>query len=385
MSPFTLVVRNLFEKRGRTQLLGFSAVIAFVIFGVLNGFINLISTLETPASQSRLLVANSTGLLRGVPVSYAVKIREMAGVRQAASVSLLPGYVKEETNVLAILMVDPVNFLAGHPLAGLSDAAKEAFVDGRDGMIVDRDTATANGWNVGDRVTVRSKGFFKKDGTNDWQFTIAGVFDPTGPDGSQAGAIGQYEYLNSNLPFGQDLVHWISVTVNSPKSSDEIAQRIDALFANSANETKTQSEVAMAQAFIGQLGDLEAIVQMVVGAAFLALLFVIGNTTALAIRRRSRQIGVMKTLGFSSTSLLLLTLGETMLLALSSATIGLLLAAFLFSGIVTAMALPVPRFGLPGISILQGYLLAILLGLLTGILPALRAMRVSPVAAFGRE
>ena len=141
----------------------------------------------------------------------------------------------------------------------------------------------------------------------------------------------------------------------------------------------------MAQAFIGQLGDLEAIVRMVVGAAFLALLFVIGNTTALTIRRRSRQIGVMKTLGFSPASLLLMTLGETMLLALTSATIGLLLAAFLFSGIVTAMSLPVPQFGLPGISILQGYLLAILLGLLTGILPALRAMRVSPVAAFGRE
>lgn len=385
MTHFTLVVRNLFEKRARTLLLGFSAVVAFVIFGVLNGFINLIGTLETPASQSRLLVANSTGLLRGIPVSYAEKIREMSGVKQAASVSLLPGYVREETNVLAVLMVDPANFLAGHPLAGLSDEAKKAFVAGRDGMIVDRETAAANGWNVGDRVIVRSKGFFKTDGSNNWQFTIAGVFDPTGPDGSQSGAIGQYEYMNANLPFGQGIIHWVSVTVDSPKSSDEIAQRIDANFANSANETKTQSEVAMAQAFIGQLGDLEAIVRMVVGAAFLALLFVIGNTTALTIRRRSRQIGVMKTLGFSPASLLLMTLGETMLLALTSATIGLLLAAFLFSGIVTAMSLPVPQFGLPGISILQGYLLAILLGLLTGILPALRAMRVSPVAAFGRE
>lgn len=385
MTEFTLIRRNLFEKRGRTFLLCFSTVIAFLIFGLLSGFLNLTSAFEDPSSQSRLMVMNRTGILRPVPVSHIEGIRKIAGVEKAASVNLFGGYIADRQDSVPLLMVKPEDYLAVNRLEGLAEADRAAFVGMREAIIVDAATAAQRGWSPGDQVTIRSLFHTNVAGGNDWQFTVRGIFAAEGEQGPQSAVLGHFDYLNENLSRNRDLVNWITIVTTSPDVAAGVAERVDQLFSNSAYETKTQSEVAMAQAFLGQMGDLNRIVQLVVGAAFLALLFAIGNTTALAIRQRSRQIGVMKALGFTPGRIMRLTLAETMLLATLGAGLGLGLAALLLSLVLSEMRMPVPQFGLPTTTLFQGLALTLLLGVSTGILPSIGAMRVSPAKAFGRE
>lgn len=385
MTGFTLVRRNLFERPGRTSLLIFSTTIAFLIFGLLNGFLSLAGSFDSPTAQSRLMVVNRTGILRGLPVTYADQIRQVDGVRAATPVRLFGGYLKDRQDSVPLMMVEAPSYLAVNPTVTLSAAERQAFMASRDGLIVDEVTAAERGWSVGDQVTIRSLLFRDQQGRDAWTFVIAGTFPSQTEEGPQTGLLGHFAYLDEGLSVGRGLVNWFTVVTANPGVSDSVARRIDERFANSASESRTQSEIALAQAFLGQLGDLSMIVTLVVGAAFLALIFAVGNSIALTIRQRSRQIGVMKVLGFTPARVLRMTLAETMLLAGTGAAIGLGLASLLLTLVLTGMRMPVPSFGLPAITLVQGIGLALVLGLGTGLLPALRAMRVSPATAFGRE
>jgi putative ABC transport system permease protein len=385
VTGFTFIRRNLFERRGRTALLIISTAIAFLIFGLLNGFMSLTTAFEDPTAQSRLMVVNRTGILRGLPVSYADQLRQVEGVRGVTSVRLFGAYGNDRQDNLPLMMVDAPNYLEVNPHVTLSAEQREAFLATRDGVVVDEATAAERGWSVGERITVRSLFFRDREGSDAWSFTLVGTFPSEGEEGPQNGMIGHLSYLDNGLAVGGGLVNWFTVVTANPQASEAVAQRIDARFANSANESRTQSEAAMAQAFLGQLGDLSAIVTLVVGAAFLALIFAVGNSIALTVRQRSRQIGVLKVLGFTPARVLRFTLAETLLLAGTGAAIGLGLAALLLTLALTGMRMPVPSFGLPTATLLQGIGLALLLGIGTGLLPALRAMRVSPATAFGRE
>lgn len=385
MTGFTLVRRNLFERRGRTVLLIISTTIAFLIFGLLHGFLSLADSFDSPAAQSRLMVVNRTGILRGLPVTYLDQIRTIDGVRAATPVRLFGGYVNDRQDSVPLMMVEAESYLAVNPTVTLPADRREAFLASRDAVIVDEATAAERGWSVGKRVEIRSLFFRDSQGRDSWSFVVAGTFPSQTADGPQTGMLGHFAYLDDGLSAGRGLVNWFTVVTASPEAGDAVARRIDARFANSAAESRTQSEVALAQAFLGQLGDLSAIVTLVVGAAFLALIFAVGNSIALTIRQRSSQIGVMKVLGFTPARILRLTLAETMLLAGTGAAIGLGLATLLLTLVLTGMRMPVPSFGLPAATLMLGIGLAALLGLGTGLLPALRAMRVSPATAFGRE
>ncbi|HZG08123.1 MAG TPA: ABC transporter permease [Allosphingosinicella sp.] len=384
MTPITLIRKNLFEKRGRTLLLAFSIAIAFLIFGLLNGFANVTSAFESPEAQSRLMTMNRTGLLRSLPVSYAERIKKVEGVRHAVNVRIFGGYVGERRDSIPLLMTDPAEYLAASPVEGLAPDQRSAFISTRDGVIIDAKTAQQRGWKVGDRITIKSMLHANADRGDDWSFTVAGIFPAEGKDGPQTGALGHLAYLNENVVAGRDLANWVTIVVASPDLGAMVAERVDALFANSSHETTSMSERAMAQAFLGQIGDLTFIINLVVGAAFVALIFAVANTTALTIRQRGRQIGVLKAIGFTPGRILRMTIAETVILAAAGASFGLVLAGLIFSSALRSMNMPVPAFGLPVTTVLSGVGLALLLALLTGILPALRAMRVSPATAFGR-
>lgn len=385
MTGLTLIRRNLFERRGRTILLIISTTIAFLIFGLLHGFLSLADSFDSPMAQSRLMVVNRTGILRGLPVTYLDQIRGIDGVRAVTPVRLFGGYVNDRQDNVPLMMVEAESYLAVNPTVTLPADRREAFLGSRDAVIVDEATAAERGWAIGQSVTIRSLFFRDSQGRDSWTFVIAGTFPSQTEDGPQSGMLGHFAYLDEGLAAGRGLANWFTVVTANPAASDAVARRIDERFANSAAESRTQSEAALAQAFLSQLGDLSTIVTLVVGAAFLALVFAVGNSIALTIRQRSSQIGVMKVLGFTPARILRMTLAETMLLAGTGAAIGLGLASLLLALALTGMRMPVPSFGLPTITLIVGIGLAALLGLGTGLLPALRAMRVSPAMAFGRE
>jgi putative ABC transport system permease protein len=194
----------------------------------------------------------------------------------------------------------------------------------------------------------------------------------------------QYAYFDETRSFGKDTIGWLILQTNSPETNDRVAKTIDAMFANSSAETSTDTEKAFGKAFAAQFGNIALIVFLVVGAAFVTILMIVGNTMALSIRERTREIGVLKTLGFSGARILRMVLGESVLLALLGGVPGLMIAGLIAMALRASLTNIAPAFTVsPGIA-LEGIGLMIALGLITGIIPALNAMRLKIATALGR-
>src|SRR5262249_31666404 len=146
-----------------------------------------------------------------------------------------------------------------------------------------------------------------------------------------------YAYFDETRSFGKDQIGWMVLQTTSASLNDRVAKAIDQMFANSPAETSTDTEKALNKAFAAQLGNIPLIVLLGVGAAFVTILMIVGNTMALTIRERTREIGVLKTLGFSGSRVLTLVLGESVLLALLGGLPGLALAALVTAAMRTSI------------------------------------------------
>jgi putative ABC transport system permease protein len=241
------------------------------------------------------------------------------------------------------------------------------------------------GWKVGDRVPLASNIFSQKSGARSWDFDIVGIIKARKPQVDTNYMVFQYAYFDETRSFGKDMIGWMALQTTSQSLNDQVSKAIDATFANSLYETSTDTEKAFNKAFVAQLGNIALIVTLVVGAAFVTILMIVGNTMALSIRERTRQIGVLKTLGFSGPRVLRLVLGEAILLALLGGLPGLgtaWLVAFLMRESPSNF---IPRIAVtPEIAIIA-VVLMLALGLITGLIPALNAMRLKIATALGRS
>ena len=155
------------------------------------------------------------------------------------------------------------------------------------------------GWKVGDRVPIASNIFSQRSGGHTWDFTIAGIVKAKVEHVDTNFMLFQYAYFDETRSFGKDTIGWLILQTNAPENNDRVVKAIDSMFANSTAETSTDTEKAFGTAFVAQFGNIALIVFLVVGAAFVTILMIVGNTMALSIRERTREIGVLKTLGFS--------------------------------------------------------------------------------------
>jgi putative ABC transport system permease protein len=266
----------------------------------------------------------------------------------------------------------------------LTPQERQAFIRERTGAVVGEAVARKWGWKVGDRVPIASTIFSQKNGARSWDFTIVGIIKGTSDQIDTNFMLFQYAYFDETRSFGKDTIGWLILQTRAPADNDRVAKTIDAMFTNSSAETATDTEKAFSKAFAAQFGNIALIVFLVVGAAFVTILMIVGNTMALSIRERTREIGVLKTLGFSGARILRLVLGESMLLALIGGIPGLAIAALITLALRNSLANVAPAFAVTPEIALQGILLMLGLGLVTGIIPALNAMRLKIATALGR-
>ena len=159
-------------------------------------------------------------------------------------------------------------------------------------------------------MPVSSNIFTQRSGGHTWDFTIAGIVKGKAEHVDTNFMLFQYAYFDETRSFGKDTIGWMILQTNSPENNDRVAKAIDAMFANSTAETSTDTEKAFGKAFVAQFGNIALIVFLVVGAAFVTILMIVGNTMALSIRERTREIGVLKTLGFSGGRILRIGAGR---------------------------------------------------------------------------
>lgn len=385
MNDLTLVFKNLFWRKLRTWLMIVSILIAFAIFGVLGAFYRAFNAGEDLAAANRLIVVNKINFSQSMPVGYYNRVRGVAGVKQVTYASWFGGYYQDPKNFLTVFAVDPASYFAVYrDDLDIEPAALKAFVQQRSGAIVGEKMAAKWGWQVGDRIPVASNVLSQRNGSRTWDLDIVGIARAKGEQANTNVLLLQYDYLNETRSFGKDTIGWMVLQTASPAENDGVAKAIDTTFVNAGTETSTDTEKAFGKAFAAQFGNISLIIFFVVDAAFVTILMIVGNTMALAVRERTRQIGVLKTLGFSGRRILAIVLGEAVLLAVIGGTGGLAIAAVLAVTLRTSMADIAPAFSMSPAILLIGLGLMIGLGFVTGIAPAYNAMRLQIAAALGR-
>ncbi len=377
MTFFDLARKNAWRKPLRTVLLMISIAVAFLIYGLTASFLNGTQG-AAGASDDLLGVTSASGRTQPLPIAAMSRITADPDVAAAGYVARLRGFVDVEKNVVAISAADPGLLMAvnGKEL-GLTSALIDAIGQARDKVLVGRALAEAQGWITGQRVTITAFDTPRQDGSRDWRFEVAGIFEGENAATDTYFMVARYDYVNAARVRGKDTVDAFVVRPRAGVSPGELAARIDTLFSNSATPTRTQSERQFLEAFLRQYADIGLIVNLVVGAAFVTLLMIVVNTMVFAVRERTFEIGVLKTLGFSRLDIVALFLGETLFVFVVGGGIGLALAKL-------AATLAGPALGLVFFTPVLVKALAIIaaLGLATGVLPAFNAMRIPIITAF---
>ena len=385
MNDFTLVRKNLFRRKLRAILMIVSILIAFLIFGVLAGVYASFTAGEDRAAADRLVVVNKVNFTQPLPIAYYNRVRSVAGIRQVTHANWFGGYYQDPKNFLVVMAVEPETYTDIFSRDfDFAPEARQAFIRTRTGAMVGEAMARKWGWKVGDRVPIASNIFSQHNGSHTWDLDIVGIFTGKTPQNDTNFMFFQYNYFDETRSFGKDTIGWLVLQTANSADNDPIAKTIDAMFVNSTAETATDTEKAFNKAFAAQFGNIALIVVLVVGAAFVTILMIVGNTMALTIRERTREIGVLKTLGFTGGRILRLVLGESILLALLGGLPGLALAALVTVLLRPSVSNLLPGFALTGDIVAEAIGLMLALGLITGLIPALNAMRLKIAIALGR-
>ena len=380
-----LVWRNLTRRKIRTIFTALSIVIGFVLFGAAMAIRAAFSLGVEVAGADRILSIHKISLIMPLPLSYLERIRTVAGVNEVSHANWFGGYYQNDNNQFATMAVDPESWLRMYPEFQLPDEQKKAWLANRTGAIVGSDTAAKYGWKVGDRVPLIGTIYRKSDGSP-WEFTIDGIYSSDKPGTDKTQFFFHYDFLNESIrsgSFGADFVGWYVMRVADPAQSDDVARRIDALFANSSAETKTSTEKAFVQDFAKQVGEIGTIMIAIVTVAMFMILLIAGNTMAQSVRERTNELAVLKTLGFTQGRVVALVLLESCAMAIVAGGIGLALAWLIIAQGDPTNGL-LPAFYFPMRDLVIGGALVITLGVLTGLLPAVQAGRLRIVDALRR-
>lgn len=384
MRHLAVVWSNLKRKKLRTSLTVLSIFVAFTLFGLLCTIKEAFTAGVTVAGADRLIVRHKVSLIMNVPVTYGPRMERIPGVASVVHWTWFNGiYQDDPKNYFASIPVPPEPFLAMYTEYALPEDQKQAWLKTRTGAIIGRSLADRFHWKIGDRVPLMSP-IWPRKGDEPWEFDIVGIYEAGKPATDTSGFFFRYDYFDEGRARGEGLVGWYGVRIDNPERAAEVAKAIDAEFANSPYETKTEPEGAFAQAFVQQIGNIGAMLVAILSAVFFTILLVAGNTMAQSVRERTEELGVLKALGFTDGLVMILVLLESCTIAILGGFAGLGLTL-----LITSRGSPVPSmlpvFYFPEWSIIVGAVLVFALGLAAGIVPAMQAMRLPVAVALRRH
>jgi putative ABC transport system permease protein len=380
MKYFMLIWAGLWRKKARTVLTMLSIVVAFLLFGLLQGINQGIKAGLGDKSNNRLWTTSRMSAVSSMPAALMDRMQTVQGVRTIAHLSFFGGYFQDAKNPIPAFATNVDKLAVVYPELKITPSQIEAMKSTRPGALIGRRLANKYGWKVGDKVPVGTTIWTNNDGSNNWAFDIVGIFDPTpqferSPLGSAFWI--NYDYWDEARKFDNHRVHQFIVQVDNPARSAVISSQIDKLPENSPDETRTQTENAALQSQLKQLADINFIANSIVGAVMFTLLFLTANTMMQSVRERIPELAVLKTLGFTGGTVSTLVLVESLMLCLFAAAVGLALSAgaMRIVGTVLGPATLVP------IVVISGFAIAIALAIISGLPPAFRAQRLNIVDA----
>lgn len=378
----SLIFANLFRKKIRLILTIGSFAIALLLFTFLAVVNSAFSRGIDIAGADRLVIVNRIGLIQTMPISYGDQVKAIAGVKYVTQDHWFGGVYQDEKNFFPQFAIDVENHRKVYPEFIVPDDQWNNFVKDQQGAIAGARTAKRFGWKVGDRIPIKNALY---GASKTWEFNLDGIYHTEKADGDESQFWFQWKNFDENVPAAvKSTAGWYILKLDSPDDAVRVAKIIDTKFANSSYETKTETESAFAAGFAKQFGNIEFLILSIGSVVFFTLLLVTGNTMAISVRERTSELAVLKAIGVTDRSVLFLVLGEAVMIALFGGLLGLLLAWAAIPVLSVALNGLLPPLLLSKTMLSLGLVFAVFVGVVSGLIPGIGAMRMRVVNALRR-
>ena len=381
MTKSGFVIANLFRKRTRTILTLLSVVMAFLLFGLLQSINSIFSAGANFVGATRLMTQARVSFTQPLPLSMVPKLEAVPGVARVAYSQWFGGVWQENTPIF-VFAVDPQRQHDLYPEYVMAEDEWQAFAKTRTAMIAGKQLADKYGWKIGQKIPIASNIYPQKNGSKSWAFDLVGIYD--GKDEATRKLTNQafinHDYFDEANQFGKGRTNFFILKLTDGNQAEAVSKTVDAMFENSPDETKTQTEKDFNLGFVKQIGDIGLIVRWILFAVFFTLLLVVGNTMAQSVRERIPELAVLKTLGFSDGTVLGFVFAEALALCLFGGLLGLALATLAGAGIAKSTGDQF-QLSVDAKVWLIGVAAILLMSIVVGLLPALRARRLKIVDA----
>ncbi len=376
MKYLRLIWEGIWRKPGRTTLTLLQVIVAFLLFGLLQGMKSGIDDAINKLRADIYLVRRESGV-GPLPLAMYGRIQSVPGVKSASLQDFMLSTYQKPSQEVWVSAADMSTRLATMGDIVISPEALQAMKSTRTGLLASESLARKYGWHVGERIPLQTQ-VPQRDGSTAWTFDLVGIFKPTDESGATDYALMNYAYFDESRHTGKGNVNIYFIAVTDVTRGAEVARAVDSLFANSSHETRTQSLREVAQSQLQSLGDLNFVVRAIVAAVLFALIFSTSAMMMQSIRERTGELAVMKTLGFSDNHLFWIVLAEAVTLCVVAAAVGIMLAAWIMPVARHTINLEVR---MPETVAIVGIAIAAVVGIATAIGPAWRARRLVVVQA----
>lgn len=375
MKYLPLVLANLKRHKRRTVLTIASVALALFLFASLQTVVTTIAAAAQFGSARRLVSTNATGMVFSLPISYANRLQAMPGVEQVTWANWFGGKYGDGKRFFAAFAVDPASYLEMYPEIIVPEDQKQAFLRERSSALVGIRLKEIFGWQLGQNITLQGNIY-----PGDWTFTIRGFYTPGDRVINDDMMMFHHEYLEEKTGRpGQ--AGWYILKIDDPGNAAPVAKAIDDQFRNSTAATKTATEQAFNASFATMWGNISLLMGTIGLAVVFAILLVTANAMMMSARERTREVAVLKTVGFTDRTLFSLVMLEAAVIAISGAVLGLGGAKLLYRLSNFNAGGFLPGFDVTTRTLLIGSAVALLLMIASGLVPAIRAARLPVIQA----
>ncbi len=368
--------RNIFRHKLRSILTILSVSVAVLSFCLLNTIISAWYAGVSASSAYRLIVRNAISLVFSLPISYKEKIKQISGITYVAQGNWFGGIYIEEKNFFANFAVDSETFLKLYPEFIVSENEKKAFLMDRKGCLVGRKLVERFNWKIGNNVVLRGTIF-----PGNWEFVIRGIYRGRDKSVDESQFLFHWDYLNETLkktsPTRADQAGYFIVGIKNPEDAAVISREIDSLFKNSLAETLTETEKAFQLSFVAMTEAIVIVIKLVSFVVIGIIFVVVANTMNMSVRERKNEYALFKMFSYGNTIIFGIILGESMLIVLTGAILGIILTFPAVKVVGDILSVYFPIFNLHREVIYESLFISFIVGILSGLIPAARSIKIN--------
>lgn len=381
--PLRLILRNLFKRPLRFTLTALALMMAVFLVCVLQSLVVALDAGVRDAKSDRLVVQSAVSLFVGLPIAYQSKIEAVEGVELAMKMQWFGGIYQDSSGFFAQFGVDTDRLLDVYNEIQIIEGSLEEFRASRTNCLIGTGLAQRYGWEPGSRIPLQSQ-IYQRDDGGPWEFTVAGIYESNSVSIDENTMFFDFRYLEETLrASGEENIDAGTYILRIAPGTDtmRVMAEVDAMFENDSQRVQATSEAEFNAQFVSMLGNIPFFVSSIGGGVLAAIALAVLNTMIMAGREQTRDVGILKALGFTDRTVFAVLLGQSLLLCILGGSLGLGLARLASGPISMVLSTQFPGYEVTSGVLAQAAFVALCIGLLAGITPAWRASKLQVVDA----